>query len=462
MYDPQFPGQKRIQLIRAQFARTVDMSESNGYTGNRVLSQSSDRGNANADDAMAAADASGQPDEMRVHEIEIMSADVLQQLDDRVPDGYDWSEGHSKPLETALEEYSKQYYINNNHAVLHSNEGSPTLFEEEKYRPENAHKDEQAFIIFQHLLFHYRRQQWIQRGARDDEIPLVEFLFVEGLPGVGKTFVILTTRNITLVIEGRISADMASAPTGCAAKLIHGKTTCRCSDIPTGKKLQKKPSNSTSINATQVKVMRKAKSNVIYRTMDEHSMNGRATWAWIEHRHEEHRRTYDVIDAEMNTVAIDDESPHLAAVLRLPFVGIQKVATFVDHAQLPSIGMKSIYDPTPGKPGSADAHGQISIANFRFPPLDNGVEVARCTTVFMEKVLRQNNGVFLRLLQHMRDGEIDDRDVDLLQSRCWENLSQAEQCKFKHALHLTPTWKKANEIVVQYLKNDLTTAIAKF
>ena len=62
--------------------------------------------------------------------------------------------------------------------------------------------------------------------------------------------------------------------------------------------------------------------------------------------------------------------------------------------------------------------GCKDIANFQCPPLDNGVEVARCTIVLMEKVLRQNKAVLLRLLQHMRDGEIDDGDVDLLQSRC--------------------------------------------
>ena len=75
-----------------------------------------------------------------MHEIKITSADVLQQLDDCVLDGYDWSQDHSPPLETALEEYSKQYYVNNKHAVLHSNKGSPTLFDKGKYCPENADK----------------------------------------------------------------------------------------------------------------------------------------------------------------------------------------------------------------------------------------------------------------------------------------------------------------------------------
>ena len=138
---------------------------------------------------------------------------------------------------------------------------------------------------------------------------------------------------------------MALAQTGCAAKLIHGKPTCRCSDVPMGLKLQKGPSNSTSINTTQVKVMRNSKTSVIYRTMDERSMNKRSAWVWVEHRHEEHRRTYDVVDVEINAVATDVKSPYSAAVLHLPFAIIRKVATFGDHAQLPLIGMNSIYDP---------------------------------------------------------------------------------------------------------------------
>ena len=141
---------------------------------------------------------------MCVHEIKITRADVLQQLDDHVPEEYDWSQGYSPSLKRALEEYSKQYYVNNNHAMLHTDKGPPTLFDKEKYWPENADKDDQALIIFQHLLFHYHRQQWIQCGSRDNKNPPIEFLCVAGLPCVGKLFVILATQNITRRIKGRI------------------------------------------------------------------------------------------------------------------------------------------------------------------------------------------------------------------------------------------------------------------
>ena len=109
---------------------------------------------------------------------------------------------------------------------------------------------------------------------------------------------------------------------------------------------------------------------------------------------------YAAIDAEMNIVATDNESPHSAAVLRLPFAGIPKVATFGDHTQMLLIGMTSIYDPHPRKPVSADASSQIFIVNLRFPSLDNYVEVARCTTVFTENVLRQQCCVFETFTAH--------------------------------------------------------------
>ena len=61
----------------------------------------------------------------------------------------------------------------------------------------------------------------------------------------------------------------------------------------------------------------------------------------------------------------------------------------------------------------------------------------------------------------MRDGTLNDSDVALLESRFLENLTKAERLKFKHALHLCPTWKIANAIVYDYLKDDMTTPIAK-
>jgi hypothetical protein len=141
--------------------------------------------------------------------------------------------------------------------------------------------------------------------------------------------------------------------------------------------------------------------------------------------------------------------------------GIPKVASFGDHAQLLPIGQQTVFDSKPPKPGSGGAHGQIAFTKFIHPDLVDGSVTTRSTSVFMDKVLRQDEPQLRRLLLHMRDGEVDDADVELLVSRCLENLDLEERESFKHAIHLAPTWAKANEILVDYLTNDLTGPIAK-
>ena len=47
-----------------------------------------------------------------------MTADFLQQLDDRVEDGYDWSEGYDKDLQDALENYKNSVYRDLNQSIL--------------------------------------------------------------------------------------------------------------------------------------------------------------------------------------------------------------------------------------------------------------------------------------------------------------------------------------------------------
>ena len=68
-----------------------------------------------------------------------MTADFLQQLDDRVEDGYDWSEGYDKDLQDALENYKNSVYRDLNQSILDGTvDDEQVLFDENKYRPENA------------------------------------------------------------------------------------------------------------------------------------------------------------------------------------------------------------------------------------------------------------------------------------------------------------------------------------
>ena len=222
MFDKEFPDKKRVEILRARFNREADLSEASSFATNVACSQASNRSNAAATNAADAADASGSPDAVHDEELDYMTADFLQQLDDRVPEGHDWSDGYDESLQCALANYSKAFYEDLNRSVLDGTiDDKQVLFNEPKYSPENAHPAEQQLIICQHLLFHYNKCKWEDEHRCDpDHLPLCENLFVEGAAGTGKTFVIMTTRNITIAAEHRNSADMASAPTGCAASII--------------------------------------------------------------------------------------------------------------------------------------------------------------------------------------------------------------------------------------------------
>ena len=99
---------------------------------------------------------------------------------------------------------------------------------------------------------------------------------------------------------------MASAPTGCAAALIDGSTHCRSLSIPAGQRLHKPPTNVKSQKADSIKAMKKSLCEVISRFMDEHSQSGRPYWAWLKHRHEEHRRPNTILDEEENEMHTEE------------------------------------------------------------------------------------------------------------------------------------------------------------
>ena len=136
-----------------------------GEEGGSVLvtrSQVLDSSNAVATSAAAAAADAGSPDTLQQDEFDYMTANFLQQLDDRVDDGYDWSAGCNQDLQDALENYKKSFYHDHSQSILDCTiDDEQVLFNKSKCRPENAHPDEQQLIVYyQHLLFHYRQLQW--------------------------------------------------------------------------------------------------------------------------------------------------------------------------------------------------------------------------------------------------------------------------------------------------------------
>ena len=99
-------------------------------------------------------------------------------------------------------------------------------------------------------------------------------ILCKGLPGVGKSWVIKTLRNITRRLHG-MDSDMATTPTGCSAFQIDGSTHYRKHTIPAEKKtFNKAPCNVLNTVSNKIRAIRAATSKVISRFMDKHSMSG--------------------------------------------------------------------------------------------------------------------------------------------------------------------------------------------
>ena len=98
--------------------------------------------------------------------------------------------------------------------------------------------------------------------------------------------------------------------------------------------------------------------------------------------------------------------------------------------------MKALYDKAPGKPGSSDLTGEVSLSEFLFP-LDTMDTI--CTIVIMDKVHMQDNPEVFTVLNNMTNGTIDIVNYDFIASQCLDIMDPVERNTFKNAIHLGPT-----------------------
>ena len=84
-------------------------------------------------------------------DFEDMSSSIFANIDSRIPENYDWSTYYNEELETALQQYSKQYYIQQNHNVIDEVEGALILFNYDIHKSENCKGAAQTFLIYKHL-----------------------------------------------------------------------------------------------------------------------------------------------------------------------------------------------------------------------------------------------------------------------------------------------------------------------
>ena len=183
--------------------------------------------------------------------------------------------------------------------------------------------------------------------------------------------------------------------------------------------------------------------------MDEHSQAGRPFWSWFKLHHEEFRRPAQLTDDAMNTIF--DESINFNLPIQTyncPWGGIPFIYFFGDCSQLPPVMMKSLFDESPGSSGSTDMHARtVKIEFFDFP----NNSVAESTSDLMNQVLRQDDISFLNFLSNLRNGSVNDDDVNFLLCRCLDRLSEQEHISFDNALHLVPVWSMTEKVIYDHL-----------
>jgi hypothetical protein len=469
MWDvPEFPWQIRNKLLRlCRNEVGVDLASGDTYIGiDEDFSPTDNRQNALNEEAQIAADNLIYDNDVREEEYEDFDDELVRTMNMRVPENHDWSVGHDEQIATALPQLKKSFYTDQMSVALHNHGTEPVkLLNEELYRPENAKTDGQKFLIYHHLYWQYI---WYQhRNGQYENVPPMQTIYVEGLPGVGKTFLINTLRNICKNILQNNNADAASAPTGCAAALIDGSTHARMMAIPVGKDATKAPTHLVSSNSNYLQHLKKRFTDIFALFMDEHSMMGLQDWAWAKYRNEEFRGLCPpVMDEESNELLVDDsgnenvwESVLDPVTRQRPWGGIPLIYSFGDLNQLPPVAKKSTCDTKPPKT-AADRAGRVAFHEFI-----NTTESTQsmATIVVMDEVIRQRDATFLKILQNMRQGALDDDDINKLLSRVLDNLPNEEKQRFKsEGLYLVPTWKQANTINIEYIQKNFTTPIARY
>jgi hypothetical protein len=466
-----FPWKIRTEIMRAERnEKSVDLSEASNFVGDADFTPTDDNARRNDvnDDAADAADAANDGIQ-REDDFEDLDDAAFRNIDVRVPDNHDWSASFDEEVGKSLVNLAKTFYQEQMASLIGDNQNLE-LFDDELHRPENARTEGQKFIIYHHLFYQWLLTQYENGDIQD--LPEMQNVYVEGLPGTGKTFVINTIRNMIRKIYKSNRRDAASAPTGCAAALINGSTHARSMSLPVGKKAKLPPSNIDVTNLDRIKYLRDSHKHLIARIMDESSMLGQLYWAWLKHRHEELRRPVGrITDEEFNDID-DEEQDHVdpgivpidltTDITSRPWGGVPFIYSFGDTNQLPPVAMKAVYDnkPSRGRDGGAERMGRIAFHEFINPSSGSG---ANSTIVFLDDVLRQTDPIFKKLLQNMREGAMDDADCELIFSRMLADMSPDDRKTFERdALHLVPTWKQANAINIKYLQEELDTPIARY
>ena len=408
---------------------SVGLTEAGVLGGDNENTPTEIRINAGHEDAIEAADGAPALHELGQDICEDIDDELFRNIDRCVPDGYNWSENYNKITSTALPRYVKAFYDNLVSTTIQNEVGQQhlKLLNEELHCPENATTDAQKFLIYHYLYWQWRLYQY-RNGIIVNLLPM-QTIYVEGLPGTGKTFIINTLHNIVEIIYHSNDADAASGPTGCAAALIDGSTHTRMMKIPVRRESLKAPSSIMTTNSNQLKYLQDKFRSLIAILMDEHSMMGCNGWGWARAWNEQLRQPCPaVMDKEHNKVVINDvdDSFNLDEEVHMrQWGGIPLYYSLGDTNQLAPVAKRASYDHRQPNPG-ADQLGKIVFYDS-LHTTDPHEPMA--TIVLMDDVVRQTDTRFKDLLQNMRQGQMNDNGTNLIVGRVLNNsISNLKDC----------------------------------
>ena len=168
------------------------------------------------------------------------------------------------------------------------------------------------------------------------------------------------------------------------------------------------------------------------------------------------------MDKEFNEVEINEVDNIINLdnkVHKCQWGGIPFCDSLGDTNQLAPVAKRASYDHRQPKAG-ADRLGKIVFYIFLHT---TDPHESMASIVFMDDVARQTDTRFKDLLQNMRQGQMNDNDINLIVRRVLENMTREEQQLFQsEGLHLVPTWKQASAINLNYLWMELQSPIASY
>jgi ATP-dependent DNA helicase PIF1 len=236
---------------------------------------------------------------------------------------------------------------------------------------------------------------------------------IDGTAGTGKSYLIdaISKALTEMALErGKRSPIMRVAPTGIAAFNIHGSTLHSALSLPVR--------GNVKLNAQQLLILQGRLASIKYIILDEKSMVGRKLFSKIDSRLREGFNRQD------------------------GYFGGCSLLMFGDFGQLPPVADTPLFDLRP-RDGTSDHVLELNKGRDAYLSLTENITLNR---IMRQRGEDENARRFRKMLEHFRNNEVSDEDVELLNRRVLQDLPPQERAIFHDALCLCPTNALVDEI----------------